>query len=464
MIPIDGQPILTAAEMCAAEERAIAAGSSVEALMERAGAGVAEAARRLAAGAEVLILCGPGNNGGDGYVAARVLKANGVSVRVAASREPKSEAAIAARAAWNGPTEALTDIEGAPILVDALFGTGLSRPLDDDLQARLALLARKARSSLAVDVPSGIATDTGALLGEVPRFDLTLALGAVKPAHVLQPAAAHCGTVRLEDIGLHDVASRCHVLARPDLAPPPVDAYKYSRGLVAVIGGAMPGASALAAEAAMRSGAGYVLLFADQTPPGSPHALVRKPWSNDALSDALDGKKAVSIVVGPGLGRDDAAAAKLDAAIATHHALVIDGDALHLLDGARMKALAKRKGCAVLTPHAGEFKAAFGDYDGSKIEATRRAAAKAAATVVFKGPDTVIATPAGDVVVAPEASSWLSTAGTGDVLAGAVGAMLAAGKGPAAAVWLQAEATQRLGGAFIADDLMRELTAVRGSL
>src|SRR3569623_434540 len=163
-------------------------------------------------------------------------------------------------------------------------------------------------------------------------------------------------------------------------------------------------------------------------------------------------------------GRFSAAAAKLDAAIATHHALVIDGDALHLLDGARMKALAKRKGCAVLTPHAGEFKAAFGDYDGSKIEATRRAAAKAAATVVFKGPDTVIATPAGDVGGAPEASSWLSTAGTGDVLAGAGGAMLAAGKGPAAAVWLQAEATQRLGGAFIADDLMRELTAVRGSL
>src|SRR3569623_3035355 len=126
----------------------------------------------------------------------------------------------------------------------------------------------------------------------------------------------------------------------------------------------------------------------------------------------MNSKKAESLVVGLGLGAYSAAAAKLDAASATHHALVIDGDALHLLDGARMKALAKRKGCAVLTPHAGEFKAAFGDYDGSKIAATRRAAAKAAAAVVFKGPDTVIAPPAGDVVVAPEASSWLSTAGT----------------------------------------------------
>ncbi|HEX4693698.1 NAD(P)H-hydrate dehydratase [Sphingomonas sp.] len=464
MIPIDGQPILTAAKMRAAEDRAIAAGTSVQALMERAGAAVAEAVRRLAAGAPVLVLCGPGNNGGDGYVAARVLKANGVSVRVVASGETKSDAAIAARRAWDGPVESIADGKDAPIVVDALFGTGLSRPLDPALQTALGRLTRSANLSLAVDLPSGVTTDEGATPGNLPTFDITLALGALKPAHLLQPAAAQCGTVRVLDIGLGDISSLCHVIARPDLGAPPTDAHKYSRGLVVVIGGAMLGASALAAEAALRSGAGYALLFADETPPGSPHALVRKPWSRDALNEALEAKKATAIVVGPGLGRDDDAIAKLDAAIATDGPLVIDGDALHLLDGPRMKALTERKGGTVFTPHAGEFRALFGDYQGSKIEAARRAAASSGATVVFKGPDTVIATPAGDTLVAPAANSWLSTAGTGDVLAGAVGAMLAAGKAPEAAVWLHAEAARWLGGAFIADDLVRELSAVRGSL
>lgn len=462
MIPIEGQPILTAAEMRAAEEHAIAAESSVEALMERAGAGIADAVRRLAAASPVLILCGPGNNGGDGYVAARVLKANGVAVRVAASGEPGSEVAIVARQRWTMPVESIGTAHGAPVVVDALFGTGLSRPLDDPLQDALARLIGDARLSFAVDLPSGVATDDGALFGAVPTFDITLALGAAKPAHLLQPAASRCGAVRLIDIGLGDVPGRCRVMARPGLAPPPVDAHKYSRGLVVVIGGAMPGASALAAEAAMRAGAGYVLLFGESG--NGPHALVHKSWSADALRAAIDGKKAVSIVVGPGLGRDKDAVAKLDAAIATDRPLVVDGDAIHLLDDDRLDALRSRRGGAVLTPHAGEFKAAFGDSAGSKIDAARQAAAGSGATVVFKGPDTVIATPTGDVTVASAASSWLSTAGTGDVLAGAIGAMVATGHPPEAAVWMHTEAACRLGGAFIADDLARALSAVRASL
>jgi hydroxyethylthiazole kinase-like uncharacterized protein yjeF len=462
VIPIDGQPILTAAEMRAAEERAIAAGSSVEELMERAGAGVAEAVRRLAAGSPVLILCGPGNNGGDGYVAARILAANGVAVRIAASVDPKSEAAIAARARYDGPIERLGMAHHMPFVVEALFGTGLSRPLDAPVRDALQRLVGQARLSFAVDLPSGVATDDGTLLGAMPGFDITLALGGVKPAHILQPAASRCGAVRLIDIGLNDVASRCRVLAKPDLPPPPADAHKYSRGMVVMIGGAMPGASALAAEGAMRAGAGYVLLFGDAKE--APHALVHKPWSADAMSEAIDGKKAVSIVVGPGLGRGQDATAKLDAAITTDRPLVIDGDALHLLDTGRLEALRDRKGGTVLTPHAGEFKAAFGAFAGSKIDAAREAAARSGATIVFKGPDTVIATPDGNAVVAPAASSWLSTAGTGDVLAGAIGAMMAAGQPPEAAVWMHSEAARRLGGAFIADDLARELSAVRASL
>ena len=463
MIPIDGQPILTAAEMRAAEENAIAAGTSVAELMERAGAGVAEAVRRLAAGSPVLILCGPGNNGGDGYVAARILAANGVAVRIAATGDTKSDAAIAARRQCDLELGPLDGADDSPILVDALFGTGLSRPLEGSTRETLARLVDTARLSLAVDLPSGVATDDGALLGEVPRFDITLALGALKPAHLLQPAAARCGAVRLIDIGLHDVASQCRVLARPLLVPPAVDAHKYSRGFVVVIGGDMPGASALAAEAAMRAGAGYVLLFGDVGDSGTPHALVRRKWVPDALRKAVDGKKAAAIVIGPGLGRGWDAERKLEAAIASDLPLVIDGDALHLLD-TDGSALRERAEPTVLTPHAGEFRAAFGDYTGSKIDAARRAAVRCGATIVFKGPDTVIATPVGDAIVAPTASSWLSTAGTGDVLAGAVGAMIAAGHPADAAVWMHGEAARRLGGAFIADDLARALSAVRASL
>ncbi len=460
MIPIDGQPILTAAEVRAAEETAIAAGSSVTELMERAGASVAEAVRRLAGGAPVLILCGPGNNGGDGYVAARMLSAAGIDVRVAIAGDSKSPAAVAARQQWTGKVTPLESAASTPVLVDALFGTGLSRPLEDSVAASLSRLAKGARFSIAVDLPSGVATDTGEGLGAT-SVDLTLALGAAKPAHVLEPAASLCGTVRLLDIGV-EVRGTISAIAPPRLPAPGPNSHKYSRGMVVVVGGAMPGAAALATEAAMRAGAGYGLLLADQTPMGAPHALVRKLWSGDVLTE----KRIGAVVVGPGLGRDDAAKHKLAVAIDSDHPLVVDGDAIHLLGECHFS---DRDAPTVLTPHAGEFAAAFGERSGSKIDAARAAAERSGAYIVFKGADTVIAAPDGTVVVAPRGPSWLSTAGTGDVLAGAIGAMLASGalspiESVAAGVWLHAEAARRLGGAFIADDLTRELSTVRASL
>ncbi|RZF66217.1 NAD(P)H-hydrate dehydratase [Sphingomonas populi] len=466
MIRPEGQPILTAAAMRAAEDRAIAAGSSVGALMERAGAGVAEAVRRLASGAPVLILCGPGNNGGDGYVAARVLKANGAEVRVAALGEPKTEAALAARAAWGGAVEAFAEVGEAPIVVDALFGTGLTRSLDDAVASVLGERVRAARISIAVDLPSGIATDTGVELSPVPDVSLTLALGALKPAHLLQPAAARCGTVRIIDLAL-DRSSRDWTMTKPAIAAPTASDHKYSRGLVVVIGGEMPGAAALASEAAMRAGAGYAMLFEDHAV-STPHALVRRAWSADAFATALDGKRPdkTAIVVGPGLGKGDFAAAKLAVALDSAYKLVIDGDALRLLDEAVFARIKARSCPVVLTPHAGEFNALFGAVSGSKIEAARDAAARSGAIVVFKGPDTVVAYPDGRTRVALGASSWLSTAGTGDVLAGTIGTMLA-GDTPApaeAGVWMHSEAARRLGGAFLADDLARMLSAVRTSL
>jgi len=460
MTPIAGKPIVTAAEMRAAEQRAITTGTSVETLMDRAGKGVAAAVHRLAAGAPVLVLCGPGNNGGDGYVAAAALAVAGHDVRVAASAEPTSDAAKAARAGWSGPVESLDDAKPAPVLVDALFGTGLSCGLDAGLSARLCALAAAARLSIAVDLPSGVATDDGAVLSRVPDFDLTLALGAVKLAHLLQPAARHCGAVRLIEIGVA-ADGAAQVLARPNLPAPGPDSHKYNRGMVVVIGGAMRGAALLAATAAMRAGAGYVALLVGGD--GGPHALVHRAFADQPLDDQRIG----TLLIGPGLGRDAGAADKLDKALASDRPLVIDGDALHLLRD-RLDTLRARTAPAILTPHQGEFAALFGKGEGSKLDRACAAAAKANAVVVYKGPDTVIAAPDGTARLAGDANDWLSTAGTGDVLAGAIAATLAAGLDPleaaAAGVWLHAEAARRLGAAFIADDLANALTAVRAAL
>ncbi|MES1972197.1 MAG: NAD(P)H-hydrate dehydratase [Pseudomonadota bacterium] len=462
MTPLARQPILTAAAMRAAEQSAMDRGATVDSLMARAGAAVAEVVRRLSSAAPVLVLCGPGNNGGDGYVVAGELARAGLSVRIAASGLPATDAARNARARWTGPVEDLGDAGPAPVLVDALFGTGLSRPLDAAIAEPFLRLVAAARLSVAVDLPSGVATDDGAVLGTVPRFDLTLALGSAKPSHLLQPAARFCGAVRVLDIGI-PIESETFVLGRPVLAGPGPDAHKYSRGMVVVIAGAMPGAAELAAQAALRAGAGYALLL-DGAAHGAPHAVVRKPWQAELLDDARIG----AILIGPGLGRDGSAMAKLDSALASRHRLVIDGDALHLLDQRRLGMLRSRDTVAILTPHAGEFAALFGKPTGSKIDAARGAARQSGAVVVFKGPDTVVAAPDGTVLVTETSSDWLSTAGTGDVLAGTIAAMLAADPAPmngaGAGVWLHAEAARRLGPAFLADDLAQALTAARASL
>ena len=379
MIAIEGQPVLTAAEMRAAEDAVIASGVSVETLMERAGTAIAGAVRRLAGANDVLILCGPGNNGGDGYVAARALAEMGVAVRVAALSAPKTDAAKSARAGWSGPVETLAEAMPAPIFVDALFGTGLTRPLDSDTTSDLDrspadagaqlsserspnglfwapasagersvveclhALASAAQLSIAIDLPSGLATDSGQALSTPPVFNLTLALGAVKPAHLLQPAARYCGRVRLLDIGV-PATSQVEVLKPLILPTPGPDSHKYTRGMVAIIAGTMSGAADLAALAAMRAGAGYVTLLGDNE--GPPYALVRAAFSDHALANDRIG----ALVIGPGLGRDDIAKTRLEAALTSDHSLIIDGDALRLIDPERIKAL---RVPVILTPHAG---------------------------------------------------------------------------------------------------------------
>jgi hydroxyethylthiazole kinase-like uncharacterized protein yjeF len=459
MIAIQGRPILTAAQMRAAEDAAIADGVSVAALMQRAGEGIAHAARRLAAGGEILILCGPGNNGGDGYVAAVALARLGHAVRVAAVAPPKTDAAIAARAAWAGAIEPLFEAAPAPVLLDCLFGTGVTRPLAPEIDAALARLSVAARVVIAADLPSGTNADTATRADWACNrpATVTLALGALKPAHVLQPAAASCGSVRLIDLGI-DCAGPVTVARAPTLPQPGPDSHKYTRGMVAIVAGRMEGAARLAAVAALRSGAGYVALYGGSGQ-GGPDAVVHRPYDPEALADERIG----AILIGPGLGRDDAARHRLHALIDTDtHPLVIDGDALHLLDP---EAVRGRRHPVVLTPHAGEFRALFGTPDGSLLDQARAGATRANAIVVLKGPTTIVAS-ATHARVHPVGNPWLSTAGTGDVLAGTIAAQLAHPHAdPLAAadagVWLHARAARIAGKSFIADDLANALTPAR---
>lgn len=439
---MQGRPILTAEQMRAAEQVAIDSGTSVETLMERAGAALAEAACRFAGPMPALVLCGPGNNGGDGYVAARYLAERGVKVRVAALAEPRSDAANWARSQWKGEAERLTDETApAPLLIDALFGTGLGRGLATPAVNALGQLVYDARISIACDVPSGLESDTGAELSAVPRFDMTVTFGALKPAHRLMPAMMYCGRVVLADIGIA-VEPSWHEIRRPFLPGVNSTAHKYSRGFVAVVAGDMPGAAALAAAAAARAGAGAVRLVADEQVGDVPHAIIqgRKDFSDERIG---------AVLIGPGLGRGNK---RLFAkALRSGRPLVIDADALHIVDVRDCKG-------AILTPHEGEFEALFGVLAGSKAERAAEAARRSGAVVVYKGPDTIVASPDGQLAFAPPAPAWLASAGSGDVLAGIIAALRSQRHEPfyaaKAAVWLHGRAAEIAGPQMIADDLV----------
>ncbi|WP_428682135.1 NAD(P)H-hydrate epimerase [Sphingopyxis sp.] len=450
VLPPDA-PILTNDAMRAAEDACAAAGTSLAELMERAGAAVADTAWRMAAGAPILILCGPGNNGGDGYVAARMLHERGASVRVAALAPPKTDLAIAARAEWDGPVEAIDDdLAPASLIVDALFGVGLKRPLADDLGRILAGFSDK--RILAVDVPSGVDADGGNDWEPPLPANATIALGALKPGHVLLPAARNCGTIMLAPIGI-DATPMMRTLPRQSVPDPDANSHKFNRGMVLVRAGPMAGAAGLTAAAALRAGAGYVVLSGAQEAPFS--AIIAEDRASYATR-LLD-KRLGAIVIGSGYPASEALARDVGAAIDAGKALVLDAAAI---DVALPRLRARQGGAAILTPHEGEFVRAFPDFSGSKIDRAKAAAGDSGSVVIYKGADTVIAAPDGRVVAAWPGSSWLATAGTGDVLAGACGAMLARGGDPfdaavAAVGWHIAQA-RRIGPGLVADDLIRD--------
>ena len=467
--PVD--QILSVAAMRAAEEGLIAQGSSVDELMQIAGRGAADYVWRVAGHHKVTVLTGPGNNGGDGWVIAQAIHERGGRVVVVPACDPQTEAARLARSLYQGAVVGRGEAVGGSIqgpiqgdvLVDCLFGSGLTRALGADDLALLQRLASGHPYRIAIDLPSGVESDSGACLNEgLPEYQLTLALGAWKYAHFLMPACATMGALRLVGIGCAAVAGVAPdvagVVRRPVLRVPTADAHKYLRGLLGVVGGAMPGAALMAARAAQGAGAGYVKLFApheptDSVPAGAGADLVVETGD---LAEALGDARIAALLVGPGLGRDADACARLEAVLAAGHKAVLDADALMLLGPGMLAG-----GVYIATPHMGELAAleqAFGlAGEGSKLARALALARASGMVIVAKGPDTVIAASDGRVACAPRASSWLSTAGTGDVLAGCIASRLACGVEAFAAagegVWLHGEAARGFAGPFSASAL-----------
>lgn len=459
------QQVLTVAQMQAAEQALVDAGTSVDDLMRRAGKGAAEWVWRISGGRPVTVLCGPGNNGGDGYVIAAEIARRGGEVRVVAPVPPKTEAARKAAESFRGQTVAEPAKSHGEVLVDCLFGSGLWRPLSAEHRALLRRLRMEHAHSVAIDVPSGVDADTGEWPDGMPAWGCTIALGAWKRAHWSGESAAKCGTLRLVDIGIADTGTGESVSGKPKLARPAWDAHKYRRGLVGLVPGAMPGASVLAARAAMGAGAGYVKLLADGPTAAPPPDLVVETGD---LARLLEDDRLGAVLIGPGLGRDEAARMRLLAVLGSGNRLVVDADALHLLDDDLLEGADTSQ--IVVTPHEGELTKLCNSL-GIEAESKRQCAIalhqRTGLTVLAKGPDTLVAH-GGGVTYFPEGVSWLSVAGSGDVLAGIIASRLAGGADPATAasegVWLHHGAARAAGVAFSASALARAVPSAYAAL
>jgi NAD(P)H-hydrate epimerase len=476
-----GDELFTCAEMAAADRHAIAAGVPGLRLMEAAGTAVArEIVARFARG-PVVVLCGPGNNGGDGFVAARHLGRAGWPVRVGLLGSPEALAGDAAAMAlqWTGRVEPADPalLEGAPLVVDALFGAGLSRPIDG---AALRLVeAMAGKRVVAIDVPSGVSGDSGAVLGAAAHARLTVTFFRRKPGHLLLPGRALCGETVVAEIGIPDsalaeIGPACFVnspdLWRAHYPVPAMDGHKYARGHVLVVGGAtLTGAARLAARAAARVGAGLVTIAAD--PAAVPiyaadrACLMVQPMASLADFTALVGDARRNVVLlGPGNGADASCAARVRAALAARKACVFDADALTVFAEDPSDLFAHLNVGCVLTPHDGEFKRLFPDIAGARLVRARLAARRANAVVLLKGADTVVAHPDGRAAINSNAPPWLATAGAGDVLAGLIAGLLAQSMPPfeatCAAAYLHGAAATRFGPGLIADDLPEQLPPV----
>lgn len=492
----DACAVLSVAEMTRADAAAIKGGTPGEALMAAAGAAVAEEVRRRYPTGAVGVVCGPGNNGGDGFVAARLLREAGRPVRLAllgARDRLKGDAAVHA-ARWTGAVEPLAAgvLDGADVVVDALFGAGLSRPLDGAARDMVAAINACRLPCIAVDVPSGVFGDTGQVLGGdrdgAPRCVATVTFFRKKPAHLLLPGRRLCGDVRVAQIGiegrvLDDIRPRCHenlpALWADRFPWPTPEGHKYRRGHAVVFGGGtMTGAGRLAARAAARIGAGLVTVAAPSA------SLLIYALAADAIilarldqpqefTQLVDDPRRNAVLLGPGAGADTTTRMRVLAALAAGKHCVIDADALTAFQddpGHLCRAVQRMGGDGakvLLTPHDGEFARVFPDiakaHADDKLARARAAAARSGATVLLKGNDTVIVAPDGRSAINANAPPELATAGAGDVLAGMALGLLAQGldafDAGGAAAWLHGEAAAAFGPGLIADDLVESLPA-----
>jgi hydroxyethylthiazole kinase-like uncharacterized protein yjeF len=467
---LSARQILTVAETAAADKAAIAAGTPGLTLMERAGTAVADAVASRFPRQRVLALCGPGNNGGDGYVAARVLKARGWPVEVRALAPPASADAKAAAAQWDGPSEPLGDDPVPPgVWIDALFGAGLSRPLDGTAAAAALAMAEAPEKVVAVDTPSGLAGDTGKPNGPCAAAAVTVTFHAKKPAHLLEPGRSRCGEVVVADIGLGPTSSRT-LENGPELwlarfPWPNAASHKHARGRLFVVSGEAwsTGAARLAARAGLRIGAGLVTVL---SPPealsvNAAHleAVMLRGFDTD-LELEMAAAEVDAAVIGPAAGVGESTVLNVLALARTGAALVIDADAITVFRDDPEELFSVLDRDDVLTPHPGEFERLFPGVLArapERITAAREAAEQAGAVVLLKGADTVIAAPDGRCAVNPNGSPWLATAGSGDVLAGFIGGLVAQGmesfEAACAAAWIHAEAAEAHGPGLISEDL-----------
>ena len=475
--------LLTCAEMAAADAAAIAAGTTGGTLMETAGRAVAHAVIERYPRQPVLVLCGPGNNGGDGFVAARHLQAEGWPVKLALLRGAGNLRGDAARAAgqWKGAVATLAPglLEGRPLVIDALFGAGLTRRIEGISLELIETIDRERLSVVAVDVPSGLHGDTGEVMGAAPRADLTVTFFRAKPGHYSLEGLRRCGELQVVDIGippsvLDAIGSRlwrnepplwADALRRDDRGD-----HKYARGHLTILGGAAAtGAARLAAIAARRAGAGLATIASPSAATSiyrmaEPGNLVVDAEDGPSFTRLLDDRRRNGFLIGPGSGMNERTRDAVLAVLGTGRALVLDADAVTVFADDRSRLFSAIRGPALLTPHEGEFRRLFPDLASrsGKVARVREAARLSGATVLLKGPDTVIAAPDGRAVINVHAPASLATAGSGDVLAGLAAGLMTRGLSPlaaaAAAAWLHGECAYGFGKpGLIAEDLAGRL-------
>ncbi|MDA1097951.1 MAG: NAD(P)H-hydrate dehydratase [Proteobacteria bacterium] len=479
--------ILSVQQMYGADRAAMAAGTSGEVLMETAGREVAGAILDRFGARSTAVLCGPGNNGGDGFVIARHLKKAGAKVSVALLGDRTKLRGDAARMAkrWRGRVASLDGdvLDGAALVVDALFGAGLARPVAGAAQSVLAAAQARKLPIIAVDMPSGVHGDSGQVLGFAPQAAMTVTFFRPKSGHLLYPGRGLCGELRVVDISipgrvLTEIAPRTWINQPSVWLPswPPLSpvGHKYSRGHAVVLSGGpgKTGAARLAAGAALRVGAGLVTVASPiaAVAENAAHltAVMIDPWRDNAgFRRLLSDPRRNAVCLGPGAGVGKRLRDNILAALDLDKAVVLDADAVTAFAKTRKTLFRGLHGNCILTPHQGEFGRLFGEV-GDKLQRVRQAARDCGAVVLLKGPDTVIAAPDGRAVINANAPPELATAGSGDVLAGFCTGLLAQGvpafEAAAAACWLHGAAATQFGPGLIAEDLPRTLPAVLTNL